>query len=84
MDTKEAIEKLHKEIIIDFGSFSYIKLSQDEAKGIITLLQRGEVYKKLWELAKPDLAENIKQKYLKDTPKVWQEMADEIIKEVKD
>ena len=74
---KEAIEFLDK-------NKYKIGIRIERLDDIIILLQQGEAYEKLWELAKPDLADNIKQKYLKDTPKVWQEMADEIIKEVKD
>ena len=65
MTVQEAIEfcKSAKRSASGYGN-TYMAL--EKLPQIIALLKRGEEMEKLWELAKPDLVDNIKQKYLKE------------------
>ena len=49
MTVKEAIERLCKVVRYEEDDMSMVELDVIEASEVITLLQQGEVYKKMWE-----------------------------------
>jgi len=60
METKEAIEEVKQVFWVKYGKFGNKKADE-----VIELLQRGEVYKKMWE-------EDLKNRMRNSTSSAWE------------